>query len=110
MAVKGKTKTVKIYELVVQTKGDDSLLPSDEQIDFVIAFEKVCKLFLTRQFVEAMEMFGEIKAPSHDLSVTMYIERCKKFIAEPPPREWDGSVVMHANPLLLAKHLYQRNP
>lgn len=95
VAVKGKSKAVKIFELVAQTKGDNSLLPSDEQIEYCHNFDRAYKLFLTRQWEEALESFKKITPPKHlDKSVSLYILRCKQFLVEPPSREWDGTVVL----------------
>ena len=96
VAVKGKAKSVPIYELIAQIKGDNSLYPTDEQIEFANQFTKAYKLFLTRQWQEALEAFEHLIAPSRtDHSVALYIERCKMFMENPPPKEWDGTVVMH---------------
>lgn len=96
VAVKGKAKSIRIYELMAQIKGDNTLLPTDEQMDFATHFNKAYNLFLTRQWHEALTAFEGLIAPCRsDHSVALYIERCKMFIENPPPKEWDGTVVMH---------------
>lgn len=96
IAVNGKSKAVKIYELVAQTKGDVLLLPTDEQIDYCEKFERAYKLFLTRQFQKALVVFEEIlkQFRSDDLTVQTYVNRCQEFIKSPPPQDWDGSAHM----------------
>ena len=96
VAVKGKSKSVPIYELVGQIKGDDSLFPTDDQVDFTNQFNQAYKLFLTRQWKEAQESFEQIVPLCRtDHSVALYIDRCKMFLKNPPPKDWDGTVVMH---------------
>lgn len=96
VAVKGKAQSIKIYELIAQLKGDTSLLPTDEQLDFVSEFNQAYNLFLTRQFKEALDAFKNIiPINRNDKTVDLYIKRCKDFIENPPHRDWDGTVVMH---------------
>lgn len=95
VAVKGKSKAIRIFELIAQVKGENTLLPSDEQLEFVHNFDRAYKLYLTRQFEEAFEMFKKISPPSHtDKTVSLYMQRCKQFMTDPPPKEWDGTVYM----------------
>lgn len=94
VAVKGKSKAVKIYELVAQVKGDNSLLPTDEQLDFCQSFDRAYKLFLTRQWEEALESFKRLNPPRHmDKTISLYVFRCKQYLIEPPSKEWDGTVI-----------------
>ena len=93
VVVKGRTKPLKIYELVGIQNDDPGLLPSDETLAFNEHFEQAYHLYLTRQFEEALRKFKEINetVKTNDLSVLMYIERCKGFMENPPPKEWDGT-------------------
>lgn len=93
VVVKGKTKPLKIYELVGIQNDDHALLPSDETLSFNEHFEQAYHLYLTRQFEEASRKFKEINetVKTNDLSVLMYIDRCKEFMKNPPPKEWDGT-------------------
>ena len=93
IAVKGKKKAIKIYELVAQTSGDETLLPTEEQENFVKAFEQAYHLYLTRQFNEAFDAFTCIDETIKlgDKSVHIYLERSSLYMKEPPPQEWDGS-------------------
>ena len=91
--VKGKTKPLRIYELVGLKNDDPSFLPSDETINFNEHFEQAYHLYLTRQFKDALKKFKEINdnLRTNDLSVLLYIERCGEFIKNPPPKDWDGA-------------------
>ena len=97
VVVKGKTKPLKIYELVGLQNDDPTLLPSDETLQFNEQFEQAYHLYLTRQFVDALNKFKEIdeNLRTHDLSVLLYIERCKEFMKIPPPKDWDGTYFLN---------------
>lgn len=96
VAVKGKKNAIKIHELVGQIKGDNALYPTDEQVEFCKLFEQAHKLYMSRQWKEALELFEFVKghASKGDLSVKIYIERCLQYIDNPPPKDWDGTHVM----------------
>lgn len=95
VAVKGKAKAIKIYELVGQLKGDEKLYPTDEQVEFCADFEKAHKLYMTRQWQEALAAFEAIRPINNtDLSLNVYITRCHEFIENPPPKDWNGSHTM----------------
>ncbi|AIK97243.1 adenylate/guanylate cyclase domain-containing protein [Candidatus Odyssella acanthamoebae] len=95
VAVKGKNKAVRIYELIAQIKEDNSLLPTDEQLEFCANFEQAYKLFLTRQWEDALALFESITPINNvDLTLQIYAERCREYLKTPPPKEWDGSVHM----------------
>ncbi len=74
--VKGKSKPVRIFELMV--KGDPEL---------IMRFERALGLYRSGRFVEAIEIFGGI---SGDGPSMVYISRCEYFIEHPPQDRWDG--------------------
>jgi len=84
--VKGKEKPVSIYELVSKrTDANSSVEP------FIKEFEEAFGLFQRRQFDEALERFSKIlEIYPNDMPTNMFIERCKHYLANPPPPDWDG--------------------
>lgn len=82
VAVKGKQQPVPIYELMV---CDDSALRC--------AFGDALRLYRNRGFAEALPMYDMLCTQKNDYVSGIYVARCKKFIAEPPPAEWDGVFV-----------------
>lgn len=82
VAVKGKHKPVPIYELMVV--GDEEL---------AVAFEDGLQLYRRRDFAGALEIFAGLASHKQDRVANLYQERCKEFIASPPPLEWDGVFV-----------------
>lgn len=91
VAVKGKKKGVKIYELVALKNSDPLLLPTDEQIDFCHKFERGVTLYRDRRWGEAIDIFKLIESTyGKDKTADMYIERCEQYKKNPPPNNWDG--------------------
>ena len=53
--------------------------------------------YRARDFANAMVLFGALE--DEDVSTTLYghfIDRCRGFIAAPPPSDWDGATIMTA--------------
>jgi len=88
--VVGKAKPVKIYELIAQ-KGD-----LDEKMGKTrAAFEEGLELYRLRKWEHAITSFEKaLHFAPDDGPSKKYIERCRTFIAEPPPDTWDGVFVM----------------
>ncbi len=93
VAVKGKEKGVKIYELIGLKKGDPNLFPSRNKVQFAEMFTQGFKVYLERRWDEAIGVFQEINQKfGSDQTCNMYIERCENFKKTPPPKKWDGLV------------------
>ncbi len=91
IAVKGKKKPLKIYEIMAQNKGDASLLPSEAQRQISDLFAKAFRLYCLQKWDEALERFQEIHTLfPQDYVTTIYLERCKEFKIRPPSVDWDG--------------------
>lgn len=93
IAVKGKKKPMKIYELVAQYKGDASLLPSKEQKHLSEEFMKAFNLYTIQKFEQALAAFNEINTLYPlDYPTQLLIKRCQDFMKNPPPLNWDGVI------------------
>ena len=77
--VKGKKEPVKIYEIIEN--------PAKEP--FIKDFEKALNLYRNCRFKEALEIFSEIKEKFNDKPSIVYEERCKFYLQNPPPSDWD---------------------
>lgn len=88
--VKGKTKPVRIFELV-DKKGH-----VDVQKQSVINhFHKGLHLYRDQHWEKAMAAFKEALAiDPTDGPSQVYMERCEYYKKEPPPEDWDGSFEM----------------
>jgi len=85
--VKGKTKAVKIYE-VIDLKTNP--LPEAKQQQLTL-YEQARHLYRERQFAQALSQFEEIvRLNPNDLAASLHVERCQYFIAHPPEENWDG--------------------
>jgi class 3 adenylate cyclase len=88
VAVKGKTQGVPI--LTTRKK----LSPVEKEA--WTFHENAVQLYYERHFDKALALFQKVYAmlPS-DLPSERYIERCRRYIKNPPPPEWDGVEIMH---------------
>lgn len=52
------------------------------------------KLYKLAQFDEAVKYFGEaLKTDPNDGPSKIYYQRCRHYIENPPPEDWDGVFV-----------------
>ena len=86
--VKGKAAPVGIFEVLGHV-GDERWTQAVE--DFAPALE----LYRTRRWREALDRFERIleRSPGDGPS-ELYAERCRAFLADPPPADWDAVTVM----------------
>ncbi|ARN85352.1 adenylate/guanylate cyclase domain-containing protein [Candidatus Nucleicultrix amoebiphila] len=93
VAVKGKNRGIKIYELIGLMGDDPVLLPTEEQTEFCKLFTKAFQVYLEKRWDEAIRIFQEIVTKfGQDQTAVMYIKRCKEFKKKAPPKDWDGVV------------------
>ncbi len=95
VAVKGKDKGIRIYELM-GLDNDAYVTPLLPKVKvFAEAFSEAFELYMNKQWQEALDAFVMLKNENlyeSDVVTTMYIERCKNFIISPPSVDWDGVV------------------
>src|SRR5690606_36442795 len=87
IAVKGKAKPVRVYELV--GRRSDALPPRTEALlrDFPPALEA----YQAGRFAEARAAFEDLaRRHPEDGPTALYLERCRRYLADPPPPGWDG--------------------
>jgi adenylate cyclase len=58
-------------------------------------FDDGYAFYREKRFEQAIRSF-ESAAAAHpqDMTSQIYIERCRSFVAEPPPENWDGVYIM----------------
>jgi len=89
VAVKGKTKGVRIYTARRSvTEQERKLWP---------VHDEAMAMYGARRFREAAIMFRSVtdELGPDDYASTMMAERCDRFAADPPPADWDGVEVLH---------------
>jgi len=85
--VKGKTKPVRIYEVMARNKSD----LSNAQLILLDEFQKGLEAYRRRKWDEAIRFFkNALLAVPEDGPAKAYIERCNYFIKHSVPKEWDG--------------------
>jgi adenylate cyclase len=84
--VVGKAEPVKIYELLAR-KGE----LNEEMKTAIKSFSEALALYRERSWEKAIEKFESVlKILSGDPPSEVYIQRCRAFIQNPPPDDWDG--------------------
>lgn len=85
VAVKGKSKGVRVYELRGLLKEPGALS------DATRAYERAFEDYLARRFREAIAQLEPHAAA--DPPGAKLLERCRGCLASPPPPDWDGTYV-----------------
>jgi adenylate cyclase len=83
--VKGKTKPIRIFEVI-----------GEGHIPLSIAESYFCQgreLYDQKKFSQAADLFR--KGIIDDPPCQVFLERCKQFIQSPPPSSWNGIWVLH---------------
>jgi adenylate cyclase len=82
IAVKGKDRPVTVYEVLDEVgKTDPAWLCRAR------TFEEGLALYRAKDFTGAIAVF---EANEGDEPSRIFAERCRHFLAEPPPADWDG--------------------
>ena len=84
VAVKGKSRAVKIYEL--QAEKDAVSGRRAETVAYEMAFER----YLAGDFAAALEI---MKPHAADPPSAVLSQRCRDYLREPPPQDWIGIFV-----------------
>jgi adenylate cyclase len=92
IVLKGKTKPTVVYEVLAE-KSD--LAESKIKAETVVRYEAAFDHFLARRFGEAEAGFVACaKDYPDDFCVQNYLQASREFVANPPPADWDGRIVM----------------
>ncbi|MGM0547222.1 MAG: CHASE2 domain-containing protein [Bacteroidota bacterium] len=88
LVVKGKTKPVRVFELMGDKQAEEN---ADELQQILTVYQKGLDHYLDKQWDKAINQFQNtlVLKPNDGPSQT-YIERCKKFKKDPPQKDWDG--------------------
>nr|MBX2862849.1 GAF domain-containing protein [Leptolyngbyaceae cyanobacterium MAG.088] len=90
--VKGKTKPVKIYELIGSRQNYELDQPTR---DFLDIYKQARQAYTSQKFTRALELFTRAKVMRpHDKAVEVHIGRIHSYLENPPPADWDGVYVM----------------
>lgn len=80
-------EAVRVYELLGRAKD----LPG--RTAALEAHAAGLKAFRERRFADALEVFKQLAATEKDDPLpALYVARCERYLAAPPPEQWDGVV------------------
>jgi adenylate cyclase len=87
--VKGKTRTVRIYQLMGRKEAS---LSQAETIRF---FHQGLQFYKEQKWGQALEAFKTVSAMDKGLyAAQLYMERIASLQSDPPPPDWDGAFTM----------------
>lgn len=91
LVVKGRTKPIKVYELVGFL---DEALP-EPVLKAIEVYKEGLALFRAQNFAESIDKFLEaLNINPGDHPSQVYIKRAKHYIVDPPGENWDGVFIM----------------
>ena len=91
LVVKGKTKPIKVFELI--GRKNDSVPP--QKISAIERYTIGLELYRQKKFSEAIEKFNEaLSIEADDQPSRLYIERSQLYLTNPPPEEWNGVFIL----------------
>lgn len=91
VVVKGKTKPVAIYEIL--DYHTEQTFPSI--IEVLSRFRDGLAKYRNQQWDDAIALFQDALALNpEDQPSRIYLQRCESFKQNPPPRDWNGTLVM----------------
>jgi adenylate cyclase len=91
VAVKGKNKGVKIFELIAGLTSDDEIPATADDLKSIDLTERAFSAYLGRNFKVALELYTDlVKLFPKDGLGQIYIERCKEYLTNPPSPDWNG--------------------
>jgi class 3 adenylate cyclase len=95
VAVKGKTRGVRIFELIGGLPGDPQLAPSADDLARIALTEQAFTAYLARDFVGARALYKELSRRfPEDALGAVFDARCEEYLSEPPADDWVGVTTM----------------
>lgn len=92
VAVYGKSKGVKIFELMMSVhKEDNDISHLSEKKRLADLTNQAFELYKKGAFKKALNAYeGILKEFPNDTVALVYIKRCAEYIKSPPPKDWQG--------------------
>jgi adenylate cyclase len=87
LVVKGKTKPIKVYEVMGYQESD----LSESARAAVKVYNEALQVYSDKKFSEAIPLFEKaLSVNPNDGPSRTYLSRCQYLIANPPAEDWDG--------------------
>lgn len=84
--VRGKTRPVKVYELISERDS----LKAEQEKEHLSLYEDGIQYYLDRNWTESIKCFESVLKQRQDRLSLLYIDRCRSYIDSPPPEDWAG--------------------
>jgi adenylate cyclase len=88
LVVKGKTRPIKVYELLGVTGQVE-----DRRLRVRALYEEALNLHWDRRFAEAVELLEQGQEIMSDEASRLLEQRIRRYIENPPPDDWKGEFV-----------------
>jgi len=93
LVVKGKTKPVRVYELICRTGESEGPLLKNREL--LHPYHQGITHYLQREWEAGLAAFEEaLQIDSQDGPSLLFRERCLQYLDTPPPADWDGAFVL----------------
>lgn len=91
VAVKGKTRGVKIYQLLAGLPEDGEIAPDAKTLKIRDLTERAFSAYMKKDFAGAKKLYAELAKfdPKNSLG-EIFVERCKDYMKNKPSANWDG--------------------
>jgi adenylate cyclase len=90
VAVYGRTQGLAVYELLGMADHGAS-----QKLEWVAAYEAGLDAYARRDWAAAAELFeSAIAVRGDDLPSQIFVERCRKYLASPPPGDWTAVSIL----------------
>ncbi len=85
--VVGRDRPAQVFEVLGERDGD----ASNAIRDLVDSFQQVREIYLDRRWQQAVEACeAHLERFPDDQTARTYLERCRSYVRQPPPPDWDG--------------------
>ncbi len=89
LRVKGKNEPIWVFELLGPQETVDTACRQR-----VASYEQALDAYQDRRFSEAIQRLETLLARHQDPAARLLLDRCRAYLAAPPPADWDGVFTM----------------
>jgi class 3 adenylate cyclase len=90
IAVKGRSVGLDIFELLVERQA-----ATPDQLRLAATTNRAMECYFRREWQTTIEALEEVRGiVPEDMASSVLVERCRTFLVEPPPTDWNGVTVM----------------
>jgi adenylate cyclase len=87
----GTSRPIELFELL-DTADSPSGEPAAARFSWLSDWNATVAAFRSRDWARALALSqAAVSLRPHDMVAKLYVERCTRFLAAPPPADWDGA-------------------